>query len=255
MTSACGPRSPHLALLATGGRCWVFLGATPRHGSGRVAAGAAIGDVRRSAADSVRVELWESEHGRHRVANLWNPMLFLDVRQSASPAYPGDHAPRREIAKWMGATAHAAGLPPELPVMAALVQTGLQNLHHRDGDNAGYFQIPVAIWNVGAYAGFPNRPDLQLRWFTDQAKHVRAQRMRQGRDPLAHPECYGAWAADVTRPAEQYRGRFQLRLDEVRLLLGLPLTPTAPPRSCRRAVRAQPGKKAAAGSRAVLRTP
>ena len=200
-----------------------------------MAAGEAIGDVRRAAGGGVRVELWESEHGRHRVANLWNPTLFLDVRQSAFPAYPGDHAPRSEIAKWMGATAHAAGLPPELPVMAALVESGLQNLHYRGGDDVGYFQTPVGIWNVGAYAGFPKRPDLQLRWFTDQAKHVRAQRMRQGRDPLAHPECYGEWAADVTRPAEQYRGRFQLMLDEARLLLGLPPAPAAPPRSCRRA--------------------
>jgi hypothetical protein len=33
------------------------------------------------------------------------------------------------------------------------------------------------------------------------------------------PSKWGDWIADVERPAEQYRGRYQLRLDEARSLL------------------------------------
>jgi hypothetical protein len=37
-----------------------------------------------------------------------------------------------------------------------------------------------------------------------------------GKDPSA----WGEWIADVERPAEEYRGRYQLRLSEARGLLG-----------------------------------
>ena len=38
---------------------------------------------------------------------------------------------------------------------------------------------------------------------------------------IRDPREYGLWAADVERPAPQYRGRYQLRLDEARQLLRL----------------------------------
>ncbi len=37
--------------------------------------------------------------------------------------------------------------------------------------------------------------------------------------PVDDPHQYGEWIADVERPAEQYRGRYQLRLDEAQALL------------------------------------
>jgi hypothetical protein len=37
--------------------------------------------------------------------------------------------------------------------------------------------------------------------------------------PIDGPSRYGEWTADVERPAEQYRGRYQLKLDEARNLL------------------------------------
>ncbi len=45
--------------------------------------------------------------------------------------YPGDGAPPEAIAAWMARDAQAAGLPPELPVMASLVESGLHNLTGR----------------------------------------------------------------------------------------------------------------------------
>jgi hypothetical protein len=37
--------------------------------------------------------------------------------------------------------------------------------------------------------------------------------------PVDNPSQYGEWTADVERPAEQYRGRYQLKLDEASKLL------------------------------------
>ena len=114
-------------------------------------------------------------------------------------------------------------MPAELPVMAALTESGLKNLNFGDVDSIGFFQMRLGIWNQGEYAGFAERPDLQLKWFIDQAKHVHEAMRRRNRDPLGRPETYGEWAADVTRPPEQYRGRFQPKLPEAQRLLGLPV--------------------------------
>jgi hypothetical protein len=72
------------------------------------------------------------------------------------------------------------------------------------------------IWS-GSYPGFPDNPELQLDWFLDQAAAVRTP-------PYPGEALWGLWVADVQRPAEQYRGRYQLRLGEARLLIG-PCTP------------------------------
>jgi hypothetical protein len=131
--------------------------------------------------------------------------------------YPGDTAPKVAIAQWMGYHADKARLPPELPVMAALVESNLTNVSFGDTDEAGYFRMRKSIWNTGVYLGFPTNPPLQLQWFIDQALIVRDQRLADGR-PLT--EAYwGEWVADVIRPAEQYRGLYQLRLADARALL------------------------------------
>src|SRR5262249_13258697 len=70
-----------------------------------------------------------------------------------------------------------------------------------------------------------------------QATAVRAQHRAAGDASFGEsPSQYGDWIADVERPAEQYRYRYQLRLDEARALIGdggcpntAPGTPPAPP--------------------------
>ncbi len=137
-------------------------------------------------------------------------------------AYPGDDAPRRERAAWMAAEARDRGLPPELPVMAALVESGLKNVNYGDADRRGFFQMRKRVWDQGPFAGFADHPPLQLLWFISQATTIRTQKLALGlADPAKTPSRYGAWIADVERPPEQYRGRFQLRYDEARGLLGL----------------------------------
>ena len=135
-------------------------------------------------------------------------------------AYPGDAAGKAAVAGWMAGHAIDAGIPGELPVMASLVDAGLVNRPPGDTDSAGYFQMRLSVWNQGDYAGFPDHPSLQLQWFIDQAIKVRQQRISQGIAQYgADPSTWGEWVADVQRPASQYRGRYQLRLDEARSLI------------------------------------
>jgi cell wall-associated NlpC family hydrolase len=135
--------------------------------------------------------------------------------------YPGNDASQAELAKWLAARAEKAGLPPELPVMAALVESGVKNLNFGDADSVGFFQMRVGIWNQGAYAGFPDRPELQAKWFIDNALAVKRRRIAAGDVHFGKdPSKWGEWIADVERPAAQYRGRYQLRLGEARGLLG-----------------------------------
>jgi hypothetical protein len=145
-------------------------------------------------------------------------------------AYPGDSAAQADVAGWMANGAMQAGLPGELPVMGALVASGLKNLSGGDLDEVGYFLMRVSIWDRPPYAGFPDHPQLQLQWFVDQALAVRGQYLAQGRpDPVGVESGWGEWIADVLRPAAQYRYRYQLRLADARALIGPACTAGASP--------------------------
>ena len=146
--------------------------------------------------------------------------------------YPGDAASKEEIAGWMARRMEQNDLPRELPVMAALVESGMRNLPPGDADSAGYFQMRMPIWNTGAYAGYPENPELQVKWFIDQARAARQRALAAGRlDFGSSPGQFGEWVADVERPPEQYRGRYQPRYDEAHGLtaFGCEPPPGAPP--------------------------
>jgi hypothetical protein len=140
-----------------------------------------------------------------------------DFSEPCPATYPGDDAEQARIARWMARGAADRGLPHELPVMAGLTESGLQNLRGRSF--AGYFGMSRAL-NTGDYRGFPRNPDLQMRWFTDTAMLVRQRRVAEGRpDPADDPAGYGSWIADVERPAREYRSRYQTHLEEARTLI------------------------------------
>ena len=140
---------------------------------------------------------------------------------AGSLEYPGDSAGKQQLAAWLAAHAQKAGLPPELPVMAALVESGVANLKGGHADSVGFFQMRVGIWDKGEYAGYPERPELQAKWFIDHALAVKKARIAAGDANFGEdPSAWGNWIADVERPAAQYRGRYQLRLQEARGLLG-----------------------------------
>jgi hypothetical protein len=175
-----------------------------------------------------------------------------DAAACVYPApYPGDNAAKQSIAAWMAGAARDAGLPGELPVMAALVDSGLVNLNYGDADNVGYFQMRMSIWNSGDYAGFPTHPTLQLQWFIDQAQAVRQRAIAAGNTSFgADPLTWGSWVADVQRPAEQYRGRYQLKLDEARGLIASGCA--APDPSAPNPAPANPGPQPSQGPDAQL---
>jgi hypothetical protein len=138
----------------------------------------------------------------------------------AAVPYPGDKATSEQYANWLGNGAYVAGLPAELPVMAALVESGLRNLNYGDADSVGFFQMRTSIWNKGKYKGYLKKPDLQLQWFVDTAASVRAGYIKNGKgDPASTLDTFGVWIADVERPAAQYRGRYQLRLADAQALV------------------------------------
>jgi cell wall-associated NlpC family hydrolase len=142
------------------------------------------------------------------------------VLPDASDAYPGDNAPPQEIAAWMGRQAHKAGLPAELPIMAALTESGLKNDNYGDRDSLGFFQMRTSIWNQGEYAGYPDHPELQLKWFLNQALEVRRERIAAGDTSYGQDKStWGDWVADVEQPAAEYRGRYATHLDEADQLL------------------------------------
>jgi cell wall-associated NlpC family hydrolase len=144
----------------------------------------------------------------------------VQLPSDISDDYPGNDATKDQLAKWLAKQADKHGLPPELPVMASLVESGVKNINYGDADSVGFFQMRVGTWNQGAYAGFPQNPGLQAKWFIDQALAVKKQRIAAGDANFGKdPSKWGEWIADIERPAEQYRGRYQLRLGEARGLL------------------------------------
>ncbi len=136
----------------------------------------------------------------------------------AARTYPGDGAQPAAIAGWMAAAAERRGIPPELPVMASLTESGMRNLSYGDADSVGFFQMRESVWNRGPYAGYADDPQRQLKWFLDQAAAIRRVRVERGQS-VTDPAQYGQWVADIERPAAQYRGRYQLHFDEAHSLV------------------------------------
>jgi hypothetical protein len=140
-----------------------------------------------------------------------------DFTEPCPAVYPGDDAGQERLARWMARSAADRGLPRELPVMASLVESGLQNLS--GSTFAGFFGMHRSL-NSGEYRGFPRKPNLQAKWFLDTADQVRQRRVAEGRaDPAKDPGSWGSWIADVERPARQFRSRYQTRLEEARTLI------------------------------------
>jgi hypothetical protein len=134
-------------------------------------------------------------------------------------SYPGDDAPRMSLARWMARGAALRDLPQELPVMAALAESGMRNLDRRGNPFAGFFSMHRSI-GKGPYRGFSRKPDLQLLWFLDTAVHVRQREIAEGdEDYGVDSSSYGVWVADVERPAPHNRDGYQPYLDDADELL------------------------------------
>ena len=133
--------------------------------------------------------------------------------------YPGDDAAQKSLARWMARAAALRDVPQELPVMAALAESGLRNLNRRGNPFAGFFSMHRSL-NKGDYRGFPRNPQLQLDWFLDTAVIVRQRELANGaEDYAATSDDLGLWIADVERPAPQNRDGYQPYFDDADELL------------------------------------
>ncbi|MDX6628346.1 MAG: peptidoglycan DL-endopeptidase CwlO [Gaiellales bacterium] len=149
------------------------------------------------------------------------PLTPDQLAAASAGGYPGDDAQPEQYAAWMAAAAQKAGLPPQLPIMAALTESGMHNLGGGDRDSIGFFQMRTSVWDQGEYAGYGQNPDLQLKWFITQALAIKEQRLARGETAFqADPSQWGNWIADVERPQEDLRGRYQTHLDAANNLLG-----------------------------------
>ena len=131
----------------------------------------------------------------------------------AAPPATGDDAGQEALAKWLAKEAEKAGLPPELPVMAALVESGVKNLNFGDADSVGSSRCASSIWNQGPYAGYPENRSCRPSGSSTRRSRSSAAVAGSDADFGKDPAKWGEWIADVERPAEQYRGRYQLRLE------------------------------------------
>jgi hypothetical protein len=142
-------------------------------------------------------------------------------------SYPGDNAPRTTLARWMARAAALRDVPQELPVMAALAESGMRNLNIRGNPFAGFFSMHRSI-GKGPYRGFPGKPDLQLLWFLDTAVHVRQREIAEGDEDFGTDSSgYGLWIADVERPAPENRDGYQPYWDDADGLLSQSCRPSS----------------------------
>jgi putative peptide zinc metalloprotease protein len=158
----------------------------------------------------------------HAAASFDSPLVTSWA--GSVPAWPGNNAGPVVIAHWMAAGAAAAGLPGPLPVMAALVESNLNNNACCDHDSLGYFQMREGIWNNGLYAGYYDHPELQLEWFIHQALIVRDEAIVAGDATFGQdPSTWGTWVANIENPAAEYRYRYGEQLANAEALLSTPM--------------------------------
>jgi hypothetical protein len=134
-------------------------------------------------------------------------------------AYPGDDAARKPLARWMARAAALRDVPQELPVMAALAESGMRNLNLKGNPFAGFFSMHRSL-SKGDYRGFPRKPELQLLWFLDTAVLVRQRELAEGEEDYGtSSDSYGIWIADVERPSPENRDGYQPYFDDADALL------------------------------------
>jgi hypothetical protein len=122
------------------------------------------------------------------------------------------NASQREVAGWMASEAVKRQVPDVLPVMTALVESGLKNLGYGDRDSLGYFQErPSQGWGTAEQI---MNPEYALDKFLDVAEEMR--RAVSWTDAGA----LGNWAQDVQRSA--YPDRYAGAYPQARGLVGAP---------------------------------
>ena len=136
-----------------------------------------------------------------------------------SGAYPGDDAPKEQIAAWMARRRRSAGSRPSCRSWPRWSSRGVKNLNFGDADSVGFFQMRVSDLEPGRVRGLPREAGAPGEVVPRPGRARSRSSASRAASPSDDPSQFGEWIADVERPAEQYRGRYQLRLDEAKGLL------------------------------------
>ena len=102
--------------------------------------------------------------------------------------------------------------------MAALIESGMRNLTAATPTRSASSRCAPGSGTAARTRATPTARSSSSTGSSTTPKRCRRSASRAGL-PIDDPKHYGDWIADVERPAEQYRGRYQLRLDEARELL------------------------------------
>ena len=140
----------------------------------------------------------------------------------------------------MAKEAEERGLPPQLPLMASLVESGMKNIQGGHADSVGFFQMRVGIWNQGDYAGYPDKPELQVKWFLDQAERSRSTASPPAsRSTTPTPSANGSPTSNA--PPSNTAAATSSSSTKPTSSSASPPRPRPPPRPRRRAGRGRPG--------------
>ena len=136
-------------------------------------------------------------------------------RRSTSPAapdaYPGDDAPKEQIAAWMAARGR------EARPAAAAAGDGLARRVRPEEPQLRRRRLASASSRCASASGTraptpatPTSPSCRSSGSSTRPRPSRSSASRAG-SRSTDPNQFGDWIADVERPAEQFRGRYQLR--------------------------------------------
>lgn len=130
---------------------------------------------------------------------------------SGGTAFGDFSGTQKDVAKTFAQNARSRGIPGELPVMTAIVESGLRNLSYGDRDSVGYFQ-QRASWGSRSQR---MDPAYALDAFLDVAA------THKGQYPYS-ASGLGAWAQDVQVSA--FPGRYAKEFGTAQSLIGEKLT-------------------------------
>ena len=192
-----------------------------RGGQGRVRGRRAPGRTRRRSIRS-RATRRAARAGRGPARPAPGAAPAADVAAGAvdvsavSDAYPGDDATKEQLAAWMARRREARPPARAAPSWPRSSNRG-EEPQLRRRRPVGFFQMRVGTGTRATTPATPTTPKSRssgssTRPSRQEATHRRGQ-------SVTDPKQFGEWIADVERPAEQYRGRYQLRLDEANGLL------------------------------------
>ncbi len=158
-------------------------------------------------------------HHHTRTGHSTRDTFTPHTARASGPAGVGPQmtqAERVAAVRQMADQARAAGVPPELPVMTALVESRFQNLNYGDRDSLGMFQQRAAWGSAADRTNIQRSTDMFLNGGAGGQRGAADYIGRYGSLPV-NAQNLGRWAQRVQGSA--YPDRYQAQFDNARALL------------------------------------